>query len=358
MTRLLLDRVIAPGDTLAPLGAGMLAASTEAGPWDGLWVSEGRHDPFLTVGFMAEHSERITLGTSIAVAFSRSPMTVAHTAHDLQRISEGRFVLGLGSQVRAHIERRFAMPWSSPAPRMRDYVRALRAIWTAWRAGERVDYRGEFYEHTLSTPFFTPPVLDVADPEVFVAAVGPEMTRVAGEVADGVILHGFTTRHYIEEVTLPALAEGRARSDRDDDEVAVAMMAFVVTGRTEEEMRLAADAVRGQIAFYASTPSYRPVMDLHGWGDIADELSVLARRGGDSWDRQAALIDDDMLGTFAVVAEPGDAAAAILDRFRGLVDRLSIYAPYAGGEGMWDDIAQDMLLGQAPEPRRPTGTPA
>jgi probable F420-dependent oxidoreductase len=225
---------------------------------------------------MAEHSERITLGTSIAVAFSRSPMTVAHTAHDLQRISEGRFILGLGSQVRAHIERRFSMPWSSPALRMRDYVCALRAIWSAWRTGDRLDYRGEFYQHTLSTPFFTPPALAAPDPEVYVAAVGPAMTRIAGEVADGVILHGFTTRKYIEEVTLPALTEGCARGGRPTSRVGVAMMAFVVTGCTPQEMALAAESVREQVAFYASTPAYRPVMDLHGWGDVADKLAVAA----------------------------------------------------------------------------------
>ena len=358
MSRLLLDRAVAPGDTLQPLAAGMLAASTEAGPWDGLWVSEGRHDPFLTLGFMAEHSERITLGTSIAVAISRSPMTVAHTAHDLQRISEGRFILGLGSQVRAHIERRFSMPWSSPALRMRDYVCALRAIWSAWRTGDRLDYRGEFYQHTLSTPFFTPPALAAPDPEVYVAAVGPAMTRIAGEVADGVILHGFTTRKYIEEVTLPALTEGCARGGRPTSRVGVAMMAFVVTGCTPQEMALAAESVREQVAFYASTPAYRPVMDLHGWGDVADKLAVMSLRGGSSWDQQAALINDDMLRTFAIVAQPGDVAAAILSRFGGLVDRLSLYAPYGGPARMWDDIAQDMVLGQAQEPVWPAGASA
>lgn len=358
MTRMLFDRSVSPGESLSALESAILGASTEAGPWDGIWVSEARHDPFLTLGFIAEHTERITLGTSIAVAFARSPMTLAHTAHDLQRLSEGRFVLGLGSQVKAHVERRFNMPWSAPADRMRDYIGALRAIWSSWRTGERLDYRGEFYQHTLSTPFFTPPVLDMPDPKVFLAAVGPAMTRVAGEVADGVILHGFTTARYIEEVSRPALASGLARSQRHSDEVTVSLMAFVVTGRSEQEMEQAADAVRGQIAFYASTPAYRPVMDLHGWGGIADELSVLARRGDDAWTRMGELIDDEILAQFAVVAEPGRVAAALVDRYAGLIDRLSLYAPYAGAERMWDDIAHDLLIAQAVEPNRPTGAKA
>lgn len=358
MTRLLIDRVVSPGDTLSALDAALLGASTEAGPWDGLWVSEARHDPFLTLGFAAEHTERLTLGTSIAVAFARSPMTLAHTAYDLQRLSEGRFVLGLGSQVRAHIERRFSMPWSSPAARMREYVEALRAIWQSWRTGDSLNFRGDFYQHTLMTPFFAPPPLTVGDPPIYVAAVGPEMTKTAGEVADGVILHGFTTPRYIREVTIPALAEGRDRRGRGDDDVSVAMMAFVVTGRTETEMTQAAEAVREQIAFYASTPAYRPVMDLHGWGDVADELSVLARRGGESWARMTDLINDAMLEEFAVVAEPGRVAAAIVRRFGGLVNRLSFYTPYPGAERMWEDIAHDLLLAQPVEPTRPTGASA
>jgi len=345
--RLKVDRVVPPGDTLSALQAALLGASTEAGPWDGLWVSEARHDPFLPLAFAAEHTERIALGTSIAVAFSRSPMTLAYTAWDLQRLSEGRFHLGIGSQVRAHIERRFSMPWSSPAARMRDYIMAMRAIWSSWRTGEKLQHTGEFYQHTLMTPFFSPPCLEHPDPPVYLAAVGPAMTRVAGEVADGVILHGFTTPRYIHEVSMPALMEGaigagRARSDLD-----VSIMAFVVTGRTPQEMSDAARAVREQIAFYGSTPAYRPVMELHGWGDVADELSVLARRGGDAWNNLGDLINDDMLAQFAVVADPGNVAEAISERFGGLVDRLSFYTPYPAAAHMWDDVAADLLVAQA-----------
>lgn len=352
MTRLRIDRVVPPGDTLSAMQAALLGASTEAGPWDGLWVSEARHDPFLPLAFAAEHTERVTLGTSIAVAFSRSPMTLAHTAWDLQRLAEGRFVLGIGSQVRAHIERRFSMPWSSPAARMREYICALRAIWSSWRTGEMLNYSGEFYQHTLMTPFFAPPCLQYADPPVFLAAVGPAMTKVAGEVADGVILHGFTTPTYIREVTMPALVAGATSVGRTRTDLSVSIMAFVVTGRTADEMAEAAQAVREQIAFYGSTPAYRGVMELHGWGDIADELSVLARRGGDSWAHLGDLISEEMLTQFAVVANVGEVADAIAERFGGLVDRLSFYTPYPAAARMWDDVAADLLLAQAVEPVR------
>ena len=344
--RLRVDRVVPPGDTLSALQAALLGTSTEAGPWDGLWVSEARHDPFLPLAFAAEHTERITLGTSIAVAFSRSPMTLAYTAWDLQRLSEGRFILGIGSQVRAHIERRFSMPWSSPAARMRDYIVAMRAIWSSWRTGEKLSHTGEFYQHTLMTPFFSPPCLDHPDPPVYLAAVGPAMTRVAGEVADGVILHGFTTPRYIQEVSIPALIEGATGAGRTRSDLEVSIMAFVVTGRTPHEMSEAAKAVREQIAFYGSTPAYRGVMELHGWGDVADELSVLARRGGDAWEHLGDLISDEMLGQFAVVAELGDVAEAISARFGGLVDRLSFYTPYPSAAEIWDDVAADLLVAQ------------
>lgn len=345
--RLRADRVVPPGDTLSALQSSLLGAATEAGPWDGLWVSEGRHDPFLPLAFAAEHTENITLGTSIAVAFSRSPMTLAYTAWDLQRLSEGRFILGIGSQVRAHIERRFSMPWSSPAARMRDYIMAMRAIWSSWRTGDKLQHIGEFYQHTLMTPFFSPPCLNHPDPPVYLAAVGPAMARVAGEVADGVILHGFTTSQYIEEVSLPALLEGATGAGRTRSDLDVSIMAFVVTGRTSQEMADAAKAVREQIAFYGSTPAYRGVMDLHGWGNVADELSALARRGGGAWEQLGDLISDEMLGQFAVVAELGDVAEAIATRFGGLVDRLSFYTPYPAAAQIWDNVATDLLVAQA-----------
>jgi probable F420-dependent oxidoreductase len=340
-----LDRVVAPGETLSIAGIRALAEATESGGWNGLWTSEARHDPFLPLAIAAEHTARIAVGTSIAVAFARSPMTVAHTAWDLQRLSGGRFLLGLGSQVQAHVVRRFGMPWAAPegvsggpADRMRDFIQAVRAIWSAWRTGDRLDYRGGFYQHTLMTPFFTPPALDHADPPVYLAAVGPGMTKVAGEVADGVILHGFTTPRYIREVSLPALHAGAAAAGRGPARTAI--MAFVVTGEDDEQIASAAQAVREQIGFYGSTPAYRGVMELHGWGEAAEALSGMARRG--DWSGLGDVVTDEMLGEFAVVAPIDRVAGAIVDRFFGLVDRLSFYTPYAGADAMWDRVAADV----------------
>jgi len=345
MSRLLLDRVVAPDETLSIKAVRSLARATEAGDWDALWTSEARHDPFLPLLLAAEHTSRISVGTSIAVAFARSPLTVAHSAWDLQRLSDGRFILGLGSQVQAHIVRRFSMPWAAPegivggpADRMRDFICALRAIWAAWRTGDRLDHRGDFYQHTLMTPFFSPPPLTYPDPPVFLAAVGPGMTRVAGEVADGVILHGFTTPRYIREVSLPALRTGADRSGRPLPQTAI--MGFVVTGEDDEQLARAADAVRQQIAFYGSTPAYRGVMELHGWADAADRLSGMARRG--AWEGLGEVVTDEMLGEFAVVAPAAQVSAAIVDRFAGLVDRLSFYTPYAGADAMWARIAAEV----------------
>lgn len=345
MPALLLDRGIAPGQTLSTAEVAALAEATEAGGWDGLWTSEARHDPFLPLLTAADRTQRITVGTSIAVAFARSPMTVAHTAWDLQRLSGGRFVLGLGSQVQAHVVRRFAMPWGppegvegGPADRMRDFILALRAIWHSWRTGEKLDHRGRFYQHTLMTPFFSPPPLEVPDPPVFLAAVGAGMTRVAGAAADGVILHGFTTPRYIREVSLPALEQGASSQGRPRPQVAI--MGFVVTGEDEAAMAMAAQAVREQIGFYGSTPAYRSVMELHGWGDAAEALSGMARRG--DWSGLGEVVTEEMLGQFAVVAPLEQVAERIVERFAGLVDRLSFYTPYSGADAMWDRVARDV----------------
>jgi probable F420-dependent oxidoreductase len=305
------------------------AREREAAGIDGLWSYEGPHDPFLPLMPVAEHTSRVAVGTAIAVAFARNPMSTAYVANDLQVHSEGRFLLGLGSQVKPHIERRFAMPWSHPARRMREYVQALRAIWSAWDTRERLAFRGEFYSHTLMTPFFSPPPNPYGPPAVYLAAVGDQMTRVAGEVCDGLLPHAFTTERYLREHTLPVLEEGLAASGRTRAGFAIAFSGFVVTGSTDEEMARAARGVREQIAFYGSTPAYRPVLDLHGWGELGVELNRLSRgTDADRWQRMGELIDDEVLGTFAVVAEPDRLGAALLARFGGLVDRFTFYAPY------------------------------
>jgi probable F420-dependent oxidoreductase len=313
----------------------------EKAGYDGLWSSESAHDPFLPLVLACEHTEQMELGTAIAVAFARSPMQLAYTAHDLQAYSGGRFILGLGSQIKPHIERRFSMPWSHPAPRMREFVMAMRAIWSAWNDGTKLGFRGDFYQHTLMSPFFSPPPAPGGAPGVFLAAVGEAMTTVAGEVADGLLVHPFSTERYLREVTLPALSAGLAASGRSPTDVEVSMMAMIATGDTEEDMARAVAGTRQQVAFYGSTPAYRGVLDRHGWAGLGDELNSLSRSSReDKWEAMGGLIEDDVLQAFAVVAEPADVAAEIQRRFGGLVDRVSFYSPYDTGTQTWDLILQ------------------
>jgi probable F420-dependent oxidoreductase len=312
------------GSDLAKAAAG--AKLQEDLGFDGLWAAETNHDPFLALTLAAEHTERIELGTGIAVAFARSPMTLAQTAYNLNAFAEGRLLLGLGSQIKAHITRRFSMPWSHPAARMREFVLAMQAIWASWEDGTKLDFRGDFYEHTLMTPFFDPGANEFGAPKVFLAAVGELMTKVVGEVCDGMLCHGFTTESYLREVTMRALGEGFDAGGRTRADIQLSLPAFVVTGTTEEEMAAAAEGVREQIAFYGSTPAYRGVLEHHGWGELQAELNALSKQGG--WKQMGTLIDDEILGTFAVVAEPDRVGDELLARFGDLVDRISFYAPY------------------------------
>jgi probable F420-dependent oxidoreductase len=306
--------------------AGAAAAAQEARGYDGVWTAETSHDPFLPLALASERTTRVDLGTSIAVAFARNPMTLAQTSWDLQAMSGGRFVLGLGSQVRAHITRRFSMPWSHPAARMRELILAVRAIWASWGEGTKLDFQGDFYTHTLMTPFFNPGPNPHGDARIFLAGVGERMTEVAGEVADGFISHGFTTQRYLREVTLPALERGREKAGKTLDGFELSGPMFVVTGRDEAEMAEASSAVRQQIAFYGSTPAYRPVLELHGWGDLQDELNRMSKEG--RWKDMGDLIDDEILGTFAVVSPLDTVVDRLRERWDGLLHRLSFYAPY------------------------------
>lgn len=311
----------------------------EAVGYSGLWTSESKHDPFLPLMVAGEHTTRLELGTAIAVAFARTPMTVAYTAHDLQCLSGGRFLLGLGTQVRPHIERRFAMPWSHPARRMREFIEALRAIWASWNDGADLDFRGEFYSHTLMTPFFAPPPSPTGPPEVHLAAVGEQMTELSGEVADGLLVHAFTTERYLRERTLPALERGMAKAGRVRADLALSIPGLVAAGPTEEAMAAAVRKTRDQIAFYGSTPAYRSVLEFHGWDDLAVALHELSRSADpERWRTMGTLIDDEVLTTFAIVAEPDQVAAAIAARFDGLIDRFSFYTPYEVDERMWDPV--------------------
>jgi probable F420-dependent oxidoreductase len=313
-------------------------AAEEAG-YDGAWTAETSHDPFLACALAAEHTERIEVGTSIAVAFARSPMTTAQTANDLQALSQGRFILGLGSQIKAHIEKRFSMPWSKPAARMREYVSAMRAVWASWNEGTKLDFRGDFYTHTLMTPFFDPGPNPHGAPKVHLAGVGELMTEVAGEVCDGFICHPFTTERYLREVTLPALERGRAKAGRTMDGFEISGPSFVVSGSTDDEMAAARTAIKQQIAFYGSTPAYRGVLDRHGWGDLQGELNRLSKQA--RWGEMGELIDDEMLATFAVVAEPEQIAPELLRRYGDTVTRLAFYdGPVTSDPQQWHAVIE------------------
>jgi probable F420-dependent oxidoreductase len=294
----------------------------------------------------AEHTDMIELGTSIAVAFARSPMTLANTAWDLQAYSKGRFVLGLGSQIKPHITKRFSMPWSHPAPRMRELVLAIRAIWDTWLTGAKLEFRGEFYTHTLMTPFFAPDAKDldgVGVPKIFLAGVGGLMTEVAGEVCDGFLCHGFTTERYLREVTIPALERGRAKAGKTMEGFEIVGPSFVVTGNGDEELEQAASGTRQQIAFYGSTPAYRPVLELHGWGGLQDELNTLSKQG--EWVQMGKLIDDEILNTFAVVGAPEQVGPELHRRYGDVVDRISFYAPYTSNPDRWAKVLDDIKSG-------------
>jgi probable F420-dependent oxidoreductase len=302
--------------------AGNAARDAELEGYDGWWAAETQIDALLGCTVAAERTERVELGTAIAVAFARNPMTVAMAANDVQALSKGRFFIGLGSQIKPHITHRYSMPWSKPAARMREFVLALRAIWDTWETGARLDFRGDFYTHTLMTPFFNPGPNPYGTPRVFVAAVGPLMTEAAGEVADGVLCHAFSTERYMREVTLPALGRGRAKAGKTIEGFEISGPGFIVARDSEEERAAGVQFVRQQIGFYGSTPAYRPVLALHGWGDLGDELNEMTKRG--DWDKLAEMIDDEVLETFAIVGTPEEAIAELQRRYGDLATRITI----------------------------------
>lgn len=311
-------------------GVAAAAREVERLGYDGCWTAEINHDPFLPLTLAAEHTARVELGTGIAVAFARNPMTVANLGWDLQEFSAGRLLLGLGTQIKPHIEKRFSMPWSRPVQRMGEFVVALQSIWDSWLSGVKLSFDGDFYSHRLMTPMFTPEPQPYGAPKVLIAAVGELMTEKCGEVADGLIAHAFTTKRYFEEVTIPALRRGMAKSGRDGAAFEVSAPVFVVTGADEAEIAAAAAGTRKQIAFYASTPAYRKVLELHGWGDLQTELRQLSLDG--RWDAMATLIDDEILTTFAVVAPIGQLAGALRRRCDGIVDRVMVGLPAGASE--------------------------
>lgn len=335
------------GGSLAGLRRQVLAAGR--GGLDGVWTTEVSRDPFLPLVLAADVDQRLQLGTAVTVAFARSPLTTAAAANDLQQLSGGRFTLGLGSQVKAHITRRFSMPWTAPAARMREYVLALRAIWDSWQEdGPPLAFEGEYYTHTLMPPMFRPEPHPFGPPPVLLAAVGPQMTRTAAAVADGLLVHAFTTPRYLEQVTLRLVAEELERRGCTRGDFMVCLPVLVATGADESAQVEAVHAVRRQIAFYAATPAYRAVLDLHGWGELHDALHALSRAG--DWSAMTDLVDDEVLSAFAVVGTPAEAAQQLQQRVGHLADRCTLFTPYA----LPDDVLAQVVAGV----RQPVGVPA
>jgi len=319
-----MDLFVPVADHGGDLGAiPSLAREAEAAGF-GISVSERRSDPMLQLTLAADATAEVPLLTNVVIAFARSPMTLAVQATGVQEYSGGRLILGLGSQIKPHIERRFSMPWSAPAERMGEYVQALHAIWESWATGARLDFRGRFYQHTLMIPEFAPTV-SRRRPDVLVAAVGQRMTEVAGRVADGVIVHPFTTPAFVREVTLPAFHRGAAAGGRATDSLKVAGTVFVVSGRTEEELARSRELVRARVAFYGSTPAYLPVLAVHGWEDLGIELNALSRTGdGDRWSRMTRLVPDEVLHAFAVEGPPDVVGQAVAERYGALLSHIVV----------------------------------
>jgi len=320
--------------------AGRAAASAEAFGYDGFWAPDTQSDAFLSCSVAAQRTERIQIGPGIAVAFARNPMTVATGANDLQLLSAGRFTLGLGSQIKPHIEKRYSMTWSHPALRMREFILAIRAIWRAWETGDALDFRGDFYSHTLMTPFFNPGPNTHGNPKVILAAVGPLMTETAGEVADGIFCHAFCTERYLREATLPALQRGAEKAGRSLEEFEILAPGFVIARDTEEERAAGAEFVRGQIGFYGSTPAYRPVLERHGWGDLQDELNALTKQG--AWDKLASVVDDEILETFAVIGTPEEAVAEVKRRYGDVATRITLNLPEDADPERWAPVLKEL----------------
>jgi probable F420-dependent oxidoreductase len=324
---------------LPPIGLKEVPAIAKAAEeigFDAAWTQETQHDPFLPCALIAEHTTRLKLGTAVAISFARSPANIAYTAWDLAAQSDGRFILGLGTQVKAHVERRFGQAWpESVTGKLREQIQVIRAFWDCWQNGTKLNYRGEYYKITLMSPFFNPGPIEHPNIPIYVAGVNTGLAKLAGGLCEGFHVHPFHSVRYLKEVILPAIEEGAARERRNKKDVSVLANAFVAT--TTEEMNFA----RAQIAFYASTPSYRPVMDLHGWADVAEKLSAHAARG--EWAEMPMLITDEMLNEFCLVTNESKLADELKKRYEGMADRLSIYTPFVPGQKdeWWKALTKD-----------------
>ena len=325
--------------------AGESARAAESLGFAGLWTSETKHDAFLPLAIAADETHRIQLGTSVAIAFSRSPMEVAQTAWDLQDLSDGRFILGLGTQVKAHIKRRFSMPWDKPVSRLREYILALRAIWDSFQSEDPLNFGGDFYSHTLMTPFFNPGPIENPEIPIHIAGVNTRLAALAGELCNGFHVHPFHSPEYVRRTVKSAIAEGASKVGRDPEAVELATTVFVVTGESEEEIEEGREKVRAQVAFYASTPTYRTVLETHGWEDVSEELGRFARNK--RWSEMPGLITDEMLGAFAVETAQDELGSALRERYTGLIDRVALYVPFVPGErdGFWRAVVESAYAG-------------
>lgn len=310
--------------------AAAIARSVEDLGFAGLWTSETGHNPFLPLTHAAGATSRINIGTAVAIAFPRSPMVTAQIAWDLAAQSKGRFLLGLGTQVKQHITKRFGMDWTPPVPRLREYIEAMRAIWASFQTGTPLRYVGEQYKLTLLTPFFSPGAISDPDIPIYIAGVNDGLCRLAGELCQGFHVHPFHTLRYLNELIIPSIEQGAAKAGRSRSDVALSCAIFVVTGHNQEEIKNNSVYVRSQIAFYASTPSYSSVMEMHGWMDLHERLNLMSREG--RWYEMGDLISDDMLNAFAVVAPVDELALAVKARYAGLLDRIGYYFPFIPDE--------------------------
>jgi probable F420-dependent oxidoreductase len=311
-----------------------IARTTEEIGFDALWTQETQHDPFLPCTLIAEHTTRLSFGTAVAVSFARSPANLAYTAWDLAAQSGGRFILGLGTQVKAHIERRFGQAWpESVTGKLREQIQVIRAFWDCWQNGTKLNYRGEYYKITLMSPFFNAGAIEYPNIPIYIAGVNTGLAKLAGELCEGFHVHPFHSVRYLSEVILPAIEEGAQKTNRKREDVSVSVTAFVAT--TPEEINFA----RAQIAFYASTPSYRPVMDLHSWAGVAEKLSAHAARG--EWAEMPTLITDEMLSEFCLMTDEDKLADELKKRYEGIADRLTLYTPFVPGkrDDWWKRIA-------------------
>ena len=324
------------------LNIGKIARHAEEMGYAGIWTAETKHNPLFQLLLAAEHTQRVALGTAILVAFPRSPMVTAQAAWDLQAVSNGRFMLGLGTQVKPHIERRFATAWDKPVARLRDYILSLRAIWHNFQNGGRMYYAGEFYKFSLMTPFFNPGPIAQPQIPIYIAGVNEGLAQLAGELCDGFHVHPAHTVKYVQEFVKPQIAIGAAKAGRDPAAVSLASGCFIITGQDSAAMDKTRAWAREQLSFYLSTPSYRIVLEIHGWEDIGAQLSALASR--QQWGDMAALISDDILNAFAIEAPPDKLGKALRQRYEGVLDRVSSYIPFVPGDAddMWRDVITEM----------------